>query len=262
MKNGAFSNGVKRQDQSKIISSTALKNSLVQLWKNLSATVSGAVIMYDDLHYLASSYPQGLYDLRGVFQELREFNCRYMLVVTGSLELFSTIRGISEPVMRFFEQKELEPFTPDEVNEAIHLPLEKKKIPLKYEGSVIRTIHENTKGHPYFVTFLAHDIFEYKSSGRITISYFNEIYQRIFAHLSAARFIKDLSIASDKEKEILFRLGRSAVVGINDLTDISNAGVHLKRLIGKGLVVRVGRGRYTLYHPLFQEYLRTVDPVN
>ena len=42
--------------------------------------------------------------------------------------------------------------------------------------------------------------FEYKSSGQITISYFNEIYPRIFAHLSAARFIKDLSIASYKKR--------------------------------------------------------------
>ena len=31
---------------------------------------------------------------------------------------------------------------------------------------------------------------------------------------------------------------------------------HLARLVEKGVLIRTGRGRYKLYHPLFREFLR------
>src|SRR2546429_6055663 len=31
---------------------------------------------------------------------------------------------------------------------------------------------------------------------------------------------------------------------------------YFARLAGKGFLIRAGRGRYTLYHPLFREFLR------
>jgi hypothetical protein len=105
--------------------STLFKNSLLDLWKRLQKPT---IIMYDDLHYLADSYPTGLYDLRGIFQELREYDCRFMLMCTGASTLFSKIRGLSEPLMRFFEHVELKPFTLEETKEAIHLPLKRLKI--------------------------------------------------------------------------------------------------------------------------------------
>jgi len=200
-----------KRDTAKSTSSTLFKNSLLDLWRRLEKPT---IIMYDDLHYLADSYPTGLYDLRGVFQELREYDCRFMLMCTGISTLFSKIRGLSEPLMRFFEHIELKPFTLEETKEAIHLPLQRLKIDLDYE--------------------------------------------KIFSHLAAARFIEDLTVASEKEKEVLFKMAKlGEEVDIKDIKT-PNVSVHLKRLVEKNLVVRIDRGRYKFYHPLFREYLERI----
>ena len=234
-------------------SSTQFKNSLIALWKTISR-VPAALIMYDDFHYLANNYPDGLYDLRGVFQELREFNCRYMLIVTGSMDMFSNIRGISEPLMRFFEHLELTSFTLIETIEAIEKPLKTKGANLVFDKNVVGAIYNKSLGHPYFVMFFAHDLFEHKQEGIIDLKLFNSVYDKIFEHLSASRFIKDYAIASDKEKEILLKLNKEEGV----IPEVKNVRILLKRLVSKKLVVKTGRGKYKLYHPLFKEYLRRI----
>ena len=37
-----------------------------------------------------------------------------------------------------------------------------------------------------------------------------------------------------------------------------NISVHLKRLVEKNLVMKIDRGRYKFYHPLFREYVRGI----
>lgn len=235
--------------------SALLKKSLLNLWRNIKIP---SVIMYDDLHYLAESYPKGLYDLRGVFQELRGYGCRLMLICTGVSTLFSEIRGISEPLIRFFDHIELKEFTLAETKEAISLPLNNLKIRLEFTKDVIKEIYKKSNGHPCFVMFFAHDIFEHKQKGRITLGFFNTIYKKIFAHIAAARFMKDLAIASDKEKKVLFRAAR--LKDEFDIKDLKtpNIGVHLARLVDKNLLTKIERGKYRFYHPLFREYLRSV----
>lgn len=244
---------LKRTETIKPSVATQFKNSLIELWKNLSK-VPAALIMYDDLHYLANNYPDGLYDLRGIVQELREFDCRYMLIVTGSSDMFSKIRGISEPLMRFFEHFELNPFDLEETREAIEKPLKNKGINLMVSRGVIKEIYNKTQGHPYFVMFFAHNLFEYKPTGIIDMKLYNSVHNKIFEHLSATRFIKDFAIASDMEKEVLSKL--SSKEGV--IPRIKNVRTLLKRLEDKKLIIRTGRGKYSLYHPLFKEYLRQI----
>ncbi|MDP2845890.1 MAG: hypothetical protein Q8N79_07450 [Candidatus Methanoperedens sp.] len=157
--------------------------------------------------------------------------------------------------MRFFEHIELKSFRLEETEEAIHLPLQRLKIDLEFDDDVIETIQTKTEGHPYFIMFFAHDVFEYKQKGTVTLEFFNSIYEKIFSHLAAARFIEDLTVASEKEKEVLFKMAKLGedvrIKGIKT----PNVSVHLKRLVEKNLVVRIDRGRYKFYHPLFREYL-------
>jgi len=246
---------IKREEKVRPTPSTILKNRLIELWEKVKENVSAIAIAYDDLHYLASSYPDGLYDIRGVFQDLREYRCRFMLLITASLDVFSRIRGISEPLMRFFDYLELRPFTIDETTDAINLPLREKGIDVEFNDDVIRVIQEKTGGHPYFVMFFAHDLFEYKRKGKITREFFTSVYDKIFSHLSAAIFIKDIAIASEKEKMVLRKMATKDIIEVKELKKISNVGVHLKRLEEKNLTIKLSKGRYTLYHPLFREYL-------
>jgi DNA-binding transcriptional ArsR family regulator len=81
----------------------------------------------------------------------------------------------------------------------------------------------------------------------VTLKFFSTIYEKIFSHLAAARFIEDLTIASEKEKEVLFKMAKlGEEVGIKEIK-APNVSVHLKRLVEKNLVVRIDRGRYKFF---------------
>ena len=55
--------------------------------------------------------------------------------------------------------------------------------------------------------------------------------------------------------------GRERELGEDvDIKEIKtpNVSVHLKRLVEKNLVMKIDRGRYKFYHPLFREYLEKI----
>ncbi|MDI6917859.1 MAG: AAA family ATPase [Thermoplasmatales archaeon] len=229
--------------------------SLYSLWEKTKDKTKCILILYDDFHYLVGQSPDFLYDMRGVFQDLRDKGCRYMLILTGLEDTFKHVRGISEPLMRFFEHLELNTFNFEETKRAVEKPLEIKNINLKIPDEVIERIHNATLGHPYFVKFIAHDLFEYKSEGIVDLRFFATIYPKIFDHLSASRFIKDLAIASSMERSVLTNMAKKEdIIKVKDLK-VRNVGMHLSRLEDKKLVKKVNRGEYKLYHPLFKEYL-------
>jgi Cdc6-like AAA superfamily ATPase len=236
-----------------------LKNGLIKLWGILEKSgVETAVILLDDIHYLAEKCPDGLYDLRGIFQGLPKHGCNYILCITGTPGLFTSIRELAEPLSRFFNIKhQLTPFTLEETKEAIQLPLEKAKINLKLDRDVITKIHSLTAGHPYFIHFIMREIVSRVETTKVTLSEFKNIYQKIEKIMAREKFGIDLSIASDKEKEILSAAAKLSqqTFSPSDLK-IKDARTKLPALCAKKLLVKADRGKYKIYHPLFKEYLR------
>jgi len=233
-----------------------LKQGLVELWEILEKSgVTTAIIMLDDIHYLAEKYPDGLYDLRGIFQGLPKYGCNYMLCATGAKGLFTAIRELAEPLGRFFNIKyTLQPFTLEETKEAIEIPIEKAKINLKIDSDVITEIYNLTAGHPYFIHFIMRDIVSVETT-RVKLSDFKKIYQKIESIMGREKFNIDLSIASNKEKEILFAAAElpQQTFSPSDLK-IKDARTKLPTLCAKKLLVKTDRGEYSIYHPLFKEY--------
>ena len=133
--------------------------------------------------------------------------------------------------------------------------LQAKGVNLAFEKNVVNAIYNKSLGHPYFVMFFAHDLFEHREEGIIDLKLYDSVYDKIFEHLSASRFIREFAIASDKEKETLIELADKEEV----IPEVKNVRVLLKRLVSKKLVVKTGRGRYKLYHPLFKEYLERIQ---
>ncbi|BBM84540.1 type IV toxin-antitoxin system AbiEi family antitoxin domain-containing protein [Candidatus Uabimicrobium amorphum] len=234
---------------------TILTNKIKELWDIIKNDVSLMIIAYDDLHYLSKCYANGLYDLRAIFQDTREAGVRAMLVVTGDKSLFSNIRGISEPLVRFFEQIHLGTFSELEAKECLKRPLAVNNINLKFEKKVMEEIFQKTEQHPYFITFFAHDLFEYKSAGRITIKLFQKVYPEILEHLAATRFINDIAITNDTERKLLDYFCRTETLRTKDVKGVTNPSMAFKRLEEKNLIKKVKRGYYQLYHTLFREYL-------
>lgn len=237
---------------------TAFEDSLIELWKTLKQNkIKLMILMIDDLQYLANEYPNGLYDLRGIFQKLAMNGCNIMLVISGPETLFET-KDFAEPFARFFDRHKLTTFDLKETKNAILKPLQTSKNKLKVEDSVIKKIYDYAKGHPYFIHFIMHDLYRYKKGkGLITKKFFDEYYRKILDHLSKDKFDYDfLAKASEKEREILLQIAKIKASAFNP-SEVKIKGIraYVGLLTEKELLIKLERGRYTLYHPLFREYL-------
>jgi Cdc6-like AAA superfamily ATPase len=237
---------------------TVLKNSLLDLWEIIEKEGGDTMmIMLDDLHYLSENYSEGLYDLRGIFQNLPKHGCNFIVVVSGKKELFADIRELAEPLSRFFNIKHtLDVFGSKETKDAILKPIDKTGLDLKINHDVIERIHELTRGHPFFIHFIMRELVSMKGSGRITMKYFNEAYKELQKMIEKEKFEIDFLIASPKEKEILSEAAKLNEVFSPSEIKLEYIRKQLGLLVEKNLLKKHERGEYSLYHPLFKEYLK------
>jgi hypothetical protein len=133
------------------------------------------------------------------------------------------------------------------------------KLELHFANPVISTIHEKSKGHPYFVMFIAYELVNLIGTKK-TVSQkdFKECWPQIVSALETNVFVNRLGDVSEKEKQVLLKMASidkiqispSMIKGLRGVTEF------FSRLERKGLLLKKERGQYELFHPLFKEYLR------
>src|SRR5690606_31621474 len=76
-------------------------------------------------------------------------------------------------------------------------------------------------------------------------------------YFAEAKFNADFEKATETEREILLTIARLKEPGFTP-KEIGGRSktTYVEPLIAKALITKVDRGRYTLYTPLFAEYLR------
>ncbi len=226
----------------------------MSLWKISKSTY------IDDAHLLLSLDKQAFLILRAVMQDLHLLGARYGLVITGPSELFEDIRLESEPVVRFFNKINLKPFDREDLADAIRYPVERVQAGITIPDETLDWIQNKTNGHPYFVTFIMRAMLMNAHSERrvnLDVSYCESKWPGILRLIYAERFDVDWSSVPPGERMILRQIAEAAP-GDCPAKDVHNSGL-LSRLVQKNLVIRKGRGMYTLYHPLFGEYIQQVD---
>ncbi len=238
------------------------KETMMKFWRELeSSEVDLAIIMLDDIHYATYTLDNGelLYDLRTEMQALSSMGAKFMFIITGPLNFYPNMREKAESFTRLFERFDLSPFDIDGTKELIEKPLKVEKIDIKIDDEVIRKIHKITAGHPYFITLIMHDVLDYIETNRIDAKQFDKICPKILEHFARAKFEDDLSRASEGEKRVLQKIAfmKEEEISPSSLKNKSDT-VILDRLVRKDLVIKLGRGRYQIYNPLFKEYLKTI----
>lgn len=236
------------------------KETMKKFWEKLqSGGIELAVIMLDDIHYALS--PGGnanlLYDLRTEMQMLSAAGAQYLFVITGPLNLYPEMRDRAEPFTRLFDRFDLMPFDSEGTRQLIEKPLKVEGIDLHIDDAVIEKIHKITGGHPYFVTLTMRDVINFVKNGRLELVQFDRFCPMLIEHFARIKFNDDLNRTSDGEKKILRQM---ASADENEVSPSSLKGrgttVLLDRLVKKDLVIKVSRGKYQLYTPLFKEYLK------
>jgi len=240
----------------------SLLDALGRLWGKLeNSGIDLAVIMMDDIHYLITDGWKGsLYDLRTDIQTLSADGARYLFVITGPIFIYPEMHELAEPFTRLFEKFELVNFDLSGTKEAITKPLEVSGVPLKISDDVVEQIHKMTEGHPFFIASIMRDILRIYKEGDLTPEKFEGIRGELISHLARSKFQDDYDIATDAEKLILLRCAKlgKEVFSPSDIEGKSQPKL-FERLGKKELLIKISRGKYRLYHPLFAEYLRSME---
>lgn len=237
----------------------ALYRGLLELWEEAEKRYAGVAVFIDDVQNLLEIHPRALLAIRTLFQDLQGAGARYPLVVTGTEMLFGAVREAAEPVTRFFERMPVLPFNYEDTKEAICHPLKAVGSSLKVEEELIKKVYEKTGGHPYFVSFIMRDLVDaaYQEGKHLTKKLFDEQWRSIIGHLEVEKFEEEWRACSPAERRVLMELVRRPGTPITQALGKHRA--LLSRLVDKGFVRRKDRGMYEVYHPLFAEFIRSLE---
>jgi uncharacterized protein len=233
-------------------------------------SISGALkvpylIMLDNAEQLLA-IRGAMFELRNIFQMLQSVDgVRCMLVLSGKETLFADMHSASEPAVRFFWGIELGPLSREETHEALTKPLAGSGV--VFDKDCMDRIFDMTGGHPYFVQVFAYNLFSARTGDRITLADLKQNYSRILTYLGKRLFESVYSRTSRNERKILHAFVQSEKTMLSNteiaqLSGVKSSNLYLKNLSDATtpLLVRVERGRYSLFPPLFAEYIRNLLP--
>ncbi len=229
-----------------------------RVWAEVKNEIPAIVFLLDEAERLQQIEGSWSF-LRTLFTRFAESNMNYMLVVAGKLDLFRGIREIHSPMERFFLPLEIKEMVLDETREILERPME--AFQRKFKSDAVQKVYEKSGGHPYVVQtfgFFAFETGEKNLDARV----FDSIVPVVMSRLSVQLFKERFDSASPKEREILGGLaklyGPSTPKSVSRICDVplKTVWVALDRLVNKYCVNKVGRGNYSLFTPLFGEYVK------
>lgn len=238
--------------------------------------IKGIVFAYDEAQNLSDraqekEYPLSL--LLDTFQSIQKSpgGLPFILILTGLPTLFPKLNEARTYTERMFEVFPLDRLTDDESREAITVPVEKEKCPVKFAEDAVNTIIKMSGGYPYFIQFICKETFDVWISkiagGQKPIVPQDEIVRKLDQRFFAGRWDK----ASDRQREFMqvaallpnarkeFTV-QEVVSSSKDLLkrksfSQASAGMMLRTLTDAGFVFRNRRGKYSFAVPMLDEFI-------
>ncbi|PYU25971.1 MAG: hypothetical protein DMG32_11055 [Acidobacteria bacterium] len=237
--------------------SALLSHALDDAWKRFvkPSDFNGAIFLLDDLHNLPSTAAAAL-AIRDQFQSFGIDSLNYSVCFSAKASYFSGIRSFAEPAVRFYNKLYIAPFTPEETSDYVQAVFGKTP---ETSQALASWLFDKTLGHPFFLAFISRKLLAHVGSSvpGSPARHWPEILQQ----LEQEKFSFDLGQVSDRENELLRTLAKSSDHEFTPGQFVKQSDyVYFRRLTDKGLLVRTGRGKYKLYHPLFRLFLQGLRP--
>lgn len=234
--------------------SALLRHALFEAWEHfIRPAYAGAIFFLDDLHNLATPTVQDTaLIIRDQFQSLGIEGVNLSVCFTAKRDYFSGIRSFAEPAVRFYNKCVLEPFTIEETAEYTHAVFGGTNLDPE---QLTEWLFSKTLGHPYFLAFISRELWSNYQARPFADAV--QLWPIVFSRLEQGKFNNDLAHLSEKEAGLLRAIARDEHEESNPAPFAQKfPHIYFKRLADKGLLIRAGRGRYKLYHPLFRQFLR------
>ncbi len=228
----------------------------------LEAGYNGLALLYDEFHFLedgmvANNFPLSL--LLETFSHVQQEGLRFYLVLSGLPPLFPNLVKAKTYAERMFSVKAIGNLSTEDSHKAIRFPLRDSNI--MFADELIDALVEETQGYPYFLQFYPYFLIQNIPKKKIGTKEFKEMYPLLLRELDDSFFSGRFIRASDGEQRMLFEMARlGSELRVSELrkrTKINKGYLNqiLMSLIEKGLIFRVGRGKYRFTLPLFERFL-------
>ncbi len=254
---GDLSLSLKRQ---KAVVQDVFSKKLIAIWEKIKSNYKAVVILIDEAETLEKI--QALTFLREIFQKIQATS-NYMVVLAGKLNFPEKMSETFSPLNRFFPAQRLKPLSNNYIDKYVKERLTSTDIIVEY--SALARIEHMSEGHPYVLVSVCYWVFDSLADNETKID--NAVVGRCMAkirgRLSEDYFAPMLQPLRPKTKKILCKI----IVPINKLVFTTGEACkltslqpyqlspYLGELTGKGVITRVYRGQYKLFHTLFKEYL-------
>jgi hypothetical protein len=241
-----------------------------------STKVKGIVFAYDEAQILADraqkdQYPLSL--LLDVFQSIQKHPGGYpfMLVLTGLPTLFTRLTEARTYSERMFHTLMLERLTDQESRDAITVPIQQERCPVKFTGEAISIIVKLSGGYPFFIQYICREAFDIYMARLIAKEPPVIPIAQIIQKLDQNFFSKRWDLVSDPQRAFLKVVAQlpncegeftaQEVIRLSgDILDkkfsSSSVAQYLNRLSDKGLIYRNRYGKYQFAVPMLSEFIK------
>lgn len=251
-----------------------LKTTLEFIWNCIKNTnIQGIIFAYDEAQTMSNhpekdEYPLSI--LLDVFQSIQRKNIPFMLILAGLPTLFPQLVEARTFTERMFKIVFVDKLNDNASRQAILIPIEQSKCPLKLAEDSISLIIDTAGGYPYFIQFICREVFDAflqkineKKPPSVPIE---EITRKLDRDFFSGRWAR----ATDRQKDLLELIAKldnsEDEFTVQEVVNSSKQGLkkpfassHANQLfsaLGKmGLIYKNRHGKYSFAVPLLGRFI-------
>lgn len=235
---------------------------LVAIGEAARAQETAVLIAIDEVQYLSKAIFGAL--IRAIHLATQE-SLPILVVATGLPQILANIGDAKSYAERLFDFRKLGPLDYDDAREALVAPALEEGV--AFDEDAVARIFEATRGYPFFLQEWAYRAWDAASNDRITLAdaefgesvalpmlddgFFAVRYRRCTgSERQYLRAMADLGEGPYAARDVAARLGKT----------LSGLSVMRDRLIKKGMIYSEEPGSIAFTVPLFDAYMRRVEP--
>lgn len=260
----SFSAGL--SEVSPYITTGVLSEDLTEMFVTMGKTAlkakSQICFFIDEIQYMRDDEMEALVNAIHRVSQLRLPIAIYGAGLPKVLKLLGDVKSYAE---RLFDYVEIAELSHDEARKAITHPAEDMGV--TFEPSAVDVVIKWSKGYPFFIQELCNTIWEYTDRDIIECGDVERIIPTFLENLDKSFFLMRYERCTKKEHDFLFAMVKCGELPctISNVAQIMRKKVNSispirAQLINKGIIYSTGHGEIDFTVPLFDEYLKRINP--
>lgn len=194
-----------------------------------------------------------------LYTELPDYASNWIFILSGTPILEEKISKAT-PADRAFQKMRLENLDANDVKDLLQKTV--KDTDVSFSKEACHLIANDTKGLPFYIQFFGDTLFNLIKSGEVGESFYSQNKNLVLKKLADAVFKQRLK---ELERRGLYYtvvtqlalLDREEGVSAKEISNkiSAYAGTYIQDLEGKGIVIKVSRGKYRITDPLFRDWI-------